>query len=249
MPVAYVKAGTRANVSGGSSIAPSLGSVVAGNLVVAVVSVGQNGANPGNIAAPSGWSDAISPNGTNAIDDYDSVSAIFYKENSAGGTETCSITVPSGSYGSAIIMEFSGVATSGALDVTDSKANTAMGTSVDTGAGVTNTLADSVAVVVMSAGSGSSITNSLSTPPSSGYTSVAYEASDFIYTAFSAGYKILSATGSQSASWTWTGNGAATACLAVFKGVGGGGGSTRGTPFGQRGTAFNGGRTFYGPMR
>jgi hypothetical protein len=28
-----------------------------------------------------------------------------------------------------------------------------------------------------------------------------------------------------------------------------GGGTTRGTPFGQRGTAFNGGRTFYGPMR
>jgi hypothetical protein len=32
-------------------------------------------------------------------------------------------------------------------------------------------------------------------------------------------------------------------------GGGGGGGTTRGTPFGQRGTAFNGGRTFYGPMR
>jgi hypothetical protein len=31
-----------------------------------------------------------------------------------------------------------------------------------------------------------------------------------------------------------------------FSGGGGGGGTTRGTPFGHRGTAFNGGRTFHG---
>lgn len=34
--------------------------------------------------------------------------------------------------------------------------------------------------------------------------------------------------------------------VVVYKEAGGGGGTTRGTPFGHRGTAFNGGRTFHG---
>lgn len=62
-------------------------------------------------------------------------------------------------------------------------------------------------------------------------------------------YFLQSGSGSLTASGTLSSSVEWIAQLAIFNEVGGSGGTSRGTPFGHRGTAFNGGRTFNGILQ
>jgi hypothetical protein len=55
--------------------------------------------------------------------------------------------------------------------------------------------------------------------PQSGYTGIDREVTDSSHTAYGSGYKIVSATGAQSAQFTVTGASEGTVVLATFKGA------------------------------
>lgn len=149
--------------------------------------------------------------------------ALAHKENVASsGTFTISFnTQVNGSYYSCGAVAFSGAATSSALDV-----HTAGGTidanqsSQGTGTTGTTSQADSVAVTALSVRNGISVT-SLTV---SGYTVTASQPDGANHTVGGLAYKILSATGTQTATWTYGAtSGNATddhaGLIAVYKGT------------------------------
>lgn len=218
MAIAFVQKSTELFADNASSISPSRSGTTAGNEVVLTVSVSNFGTtSPAPaIGAPSGWSTARADSGPTGSGDYRPTVGIFYKENIAGGTENPTVTTPSGSYSSASISEYSGLATSSSLDVT--QANLASsGTSGNTGTTGTTAQADELVIALIHPEDTIGATSALSTPASSGYTNIDTEAANNVHIAYDANYKIVSSTGTQTASWTWTTSSFYTAAIATFK--------------------------------
>lgn len=214
MAVAFVKKGTVAIVDSGTSIAPTIGTVTAGNLVVAMFWVADGTGSTTALSAPSGWTAAETPTGQ-LSNGFGMKVGVFYKQNAASGSHTATLSMGTGSYSEGIIVEFSGASTTAALGVhTNNKGGTA--TSGNTGTTGTSTVADAVAVAVIAVDNGVN-TSSLSTPAATGYTSIAVEPNDSFHVPGEASYKILSATGTQSGSWTWTNSSGFCAAVVVFQ--------------------------------
>lgn len=221
MAIALVQKTTQQFYDGVTTASRTLTGVTAGNLVTATVAcVSQPNTSPTPaLPTPSGWSVAIAPTGSTGIDAYRGQCAIYYKENASSGSHTIDFSgaaaLPTDSYAEITIEEWSGAVTSGALDVVASSALATPNTSGTSGTTSSTTQADGLAIAVGCPGGGS--VSALSTPPSSGFTVIDTEPTNSVHTAYDAGYKILAASGTQSASWTWTGDNAWVGVIATFK--------------------------------
>jgi len=218
--VAFVKAGTTVAVSGGTSGAPSIGTVAAGNAVVIVCRWMQQAATSAPPTISGGWSTALNPNGTTAAADsgWSEGVTVFYKVNSAGGTESATVTFPNVCYGGITITEYSNVATTSAVRETNSSIVSSTTTSAVSGttAGAADT-GDLVVVAV--AGGARTFTTITFTDPPSGYTSLNYATDANSTCPGEIAYKIASGAGAQSASWTIGTASSYAGGIAVFKHV------------------------------
>lgn len=220
MTVAFVQKSTQLYADNATSIAPSLTGCTAGNHTQMEVGIANGDTtSPANaVGTPTGgWSVAIAPVGPTGAGQYKPAAAIFYQENIAGGTQSGTITMVTGSYARANITEHSGVALSGSLDVTASSVNTGS-TSGSSGTTATTANADSIAVCTGTAENGTSVTN-FSSPASTGWTVIDTTVDNSFHVAGDQSRKILSATGTQSGSWTWTTSAPFAGVIAVFKGA------------------------------
>jgi hypothetical protein len=228
MAVALVQKTAQQIFSGVSTTSRTITGVTSGNLVVCLITAASqpNPTNPPAIATPSGWTVAENPLGPGpSTDAYRPVNAIFYKANAASGSHTADFsgasTLPIDSYGAITLFEVSGCDTSSPLDTHNTTTSTSAAGSGSTPS-VTNTVADAIAFAIGHPDS-QSVSN-LSFPPSSGYTDSDHSTNNSTDAAYDFGYKVLSATGSQSASWTWTGTSHFSGTIAIFKAAAGGGG-------------------------
>lgn len=236
MAGAFVKKSTQLFADNATSVAPSLASTVAGNHVEMLVEIlnGDTTSPSSAVGTPTNsWLRAIGPVGPAGADAFKPACAIFYKENIAGGTESGTITMPTGSYARVTITEHSGIATSGSLDVTASSVGVAV-TSGDSGTTATTTNADSIALCVGGAENGVSIT-AFSSPAATGWTVVDTEPTNGFHGCGDSSRKILTTTGTQQGSWTFTPASPPTAyfagVIAVFKGVAAAAGTDRSIQF------------------
>lgn len=165
----------------------------------------------------------VGPTNGTTFPTSDAYAALAHKEGVASsGTFTVSFnTQVNGSYYACGAVAFSSAASSSALDVHTSAATTAANqSSQGTGTTGTTAQADSVAVTAVSVKNNANIT-SLSV---TGYTVTASQADGVNHAVGGLAYKILSATGTQTATWTYgaTSGGASNshaAVIAVYKGA------------------------------
>ena len=222
MAIAFVQKSAQLFADNATTISPSLAGTTAGNLVVMLVNCVDAGvaSPPPALSPPAGWLDAVSEVGPVGGDAFKPVTAIFYKENIAGGVESGTVNLPASSYAMATIVEFSGVSTSSSLDVVDSASFIGV-TAGDSGTTAATAIADSVAIAVgCPQVGGGAATTGLSTPAAVGYTNLYAEVDGGGgHTVGSHDYKILSATGTQVASWTWNESAYFSGSIAVFSGT------------------------------
>lgn len=210
-----------------STITPSLTGVATGNTIVIAVICASDTTTA--ISAPTNYTVAVAPTKVNFPDiGRNYCIAIFYRENAPSGSHSPAITIAGTSVRSAraAIMEFSGLLTSSSLDVTASGSAGSGVTSGNTGTTGTTAQADALAIAVMGIDPFPNSTgNNISNPPST-YTNVLIVQDDQTnpFIACNVAYKVLSATGTQSASWTWDTASGYVAGIAVFKASAGGGG-------------------------
>lgn len=221
MAIAFVQKSAKLFADNATSISPSLAGTTAGNLVVMLVNCVDAGtaSPPPALSPPAGWLDAVSGDGPVGGDAFKPVTAIFYKQNIAGGVESGTVTLPASSYAMATIVEFSGVATSGALNVGTS-ANFVAATAGDTGTTGVTAVADSVAVAVGCPQVGGGAATTGLSAAAVGYTNLNAEPDGGGgHTVGSHDYKILAATGTQTASYTWNESAYFSGTIAVFSGA------------------------------
>jgi len=207
-----------------TSFSTSRTGVTAGNLAVVTASNQTSDAtNPAlPVATPTGWTVGMANNGAplGANPTYKDSAAVFYKASSAGGTETATwSSLPTDTYIAASIEEFSYSGTC-SVDVTGHNEIAGnVGATSNTVGPITSTASSGLIVGVNGGGVG------LSTP-TTGYTALFIEPDANVHTPHSSGYKILSASGSQTmvfpgtGSDTWAGWAGA---VVIFKDSGGGG--------------------------
>lgn len=139
--------------------------------------------------------------------------AMYSAPNVAGGATTVTVSgLASGSYPTIAIFEVSGLLASAIFDVGAS--NTGSAAAHPTGTTVTTAQADEIAFAVDTHGGGTStptINNSF-TIPAAGQGLETNSANEPLGTA----YKVLSATGTQTATWTWQ-NAQFASCIGTYK--------------------------------
>jgi hypothetical protein len=144
---------------------------------------------------------------------------INYAQNASAGNTVVTVDYGTGFYIEGSLAEFSGVATSGALDqqASNSNAGSATPTSGTTGA---TTEADSLVVACLAC-AGNTNDQGIDTPAATGFSNLHVHQSYFDTIGHSSDYKVVAATGAQSASWgTMNGSYPWAAKIATFKGAG-----------------------------
>lgn len=238
------------NGYGVTTVSVTLNGTVAGNLAVMTVTNVQGSTTA--CTPPAGWSTAIAPAGvTNGAfgAPFATGAAIFYKENLAGGTLTATPGLQSGSAADVTISEWSGYATSSSIDKTASNSATT-GTSGNTGTTAATTVANELVIAVLAEGGlNSSGANGITTPASSGYTSLYTTQNGNQRTPTQVSYKEVTGTGTQTASWTWTSPSEYQAVIATFKAAAAGGRLFRSNPSAQLSGLGCGGPFFQNPLQ
>lgn len=207
------------NTSPGAAAAIAFDSAVsAGSLLVVQVacySTNANGAITVSDSVNGAWTVVYSNINTNNI------SAIAYFQNSASGTPTVTVT-SSGTgnqYITAVQSEWSGMETTGSLDVSTSATGTS--TTGSTGTTSSTTQNDTVSFAVISHENDAD----MSTP--SGFTSLQLVTSNAVNQPATQSYRINTTQAAQSASITFSGTKNWVGGIAAFKvAAGGGGGGT-----------------------
>ena len=232
MAATLVQTATPTSISGNGTgnLAVTINGTVSGNLIVAtVVYTTVNGAGPFTPNTPAGFSVAVAPSST-----WDSSFAacganIFY-QISAGGSVTCTATIPSGPTGwngTMYVQEWSPfVAAPGDASGVFS-AN--LGSTGTGGTPTTGALAQSNELVIAAVclfGNTGLANAGISDPPASGYTSFAvHQATNVNFDpGYEMAYKDASSAAAQSAAYTWTADAnmyGAQAVIATFKEYGG----------------------------
>ena len=199
----------RTENSGATSTLSYTSNLTAGSLSVLCV-----GNYPSGITSVSGSANGAYTQAVTYGDGGNNYVEIWYKANVSAGAETLTITPTStsGNYVTAVAQEWSGMATSSPLDRTGTSGTLTVSTSAAT------TQANEVVFTVAVADAGSSNVN-WGTP--SGYTLIARENDSNTYTGLQAAYKIVAATGTQSATHTNSSVSADT-IIATFKVAGSG---------------------------
>jgi hypothetical protein len=185
--------------------------VGAGNFLAACYSP-FSGPPPNN--APTGggtWNTTTAPNPQNGANAY-----INYAMDATGGATTVTVDYGTGFYISGSIAEFSGVLTSGALDV-QAEADSAADSTPTVGPTGTTVQADELVLVCLSI-SEADVSVGIDVPATTGYTNLHVEQDALNIMGHSSDYKIVSSTGTQDAAWgTLDGAYAWSAKIATFK--------------------------------
>lgn len=147
MAIANVQRGTGATSTGTGTVSPSWpGATTSGNLLVCLAASRATGANVPVIDTPSGWTQAIQDGATS--NQKAPRVAIFYKQNAASESGSVAVSLVSDTTSDmyAVLAEYSGVATSSALDQTATAESDAATTTGDTG--TTGTIAQANELVI-----------------------------------------------------------------------------------------------------
>lgn len=225
MTALLVQTGTVASTYGGSSCSPSVAGTVSGNQVV-LKTVWSNPNSSAPPATPSGWSvftDPVSgavsnPTGVASLAGAGYFSGVcIYSKVSTGGTVTALVDGSSGAWAiDAFIEEWSGMsATPG--DQVVSVGSAGSNTSASLTSGVTTQANEVVHGLIAFPQLNSSANVGGSTPPATGYTATYIQQNNQTHAVGGSGYKIVSSTGTQTASWTWTQTGEYKALIVTFK--------------------------------
>lgn len=183
-------------------------------------------------------SNVYTAQGTPVSDGAGGLVQLFVCQNGAGGSShTATFTTNNASYMVVHLIEITGAETA-SLDKIAQQYDTS---SPFEATSATLSQADELVLSICGANNGSSTSYA-----SSNSTILSSETNVSSYWTSAVGYYIVAATTAVTPSWTRSSHSQGGLALATFKqSSGGGGGATRGMPFGP-GTAFNGGRTFRG---
>lgn len=144
---------------------------------------------------------------------------IWYQENALAGTHTVTPEALTSHEGT--LLEFSGLITSSSLDqVNDAKTNDSTQTSQVTGTTPATTVADELVLIGLCLGAAAGVADVGFTDPVAGFTTLFKRVIDSSGLAFMHSYKIISATGTQAATFNWTDNEAhqgSHGAIATFK--------------------------------
>lgn len=161
------------------------------------------------------------------------------KQNASTSTPNVTVTLGGSTYGFVGIFQITGGPTSSELGATQAGSDTGGATddSITLAAGAANSTLVRVGTFYGGAGA-----------VDTGYTQIwaltalnnSYHFAEYIADGGASGNKVTTFNDT-SVKNNWCG-----LAVEILTSAGGGGGTTRGTPFGHRGTAFNGGRTFHG---
>lgn len=205
-----------------NGITSSLTGVASGSLLVQTAAVFVSGG-PANVTPTddksNDWNTTTAPTERDQTNSF-----INYAMDSAAGDTVLTID-----YGSAFAVEgefceFSGLETTSALDVEDEN-DSASDSTPDVASAASTAQADELVVVVMAIGTIVADAG-IDTPATTGYTNLHVQQNNSTNAASASDYKIVAATGTQSAAWgTLGGAHSWTAKLVTFKQAGGGGGA------------------------
>ena len=152
---------------------------------------------------------------------------IFYVQNANAGIHVITSTVGLGNSGRMTVTEWSGAATSSVLDQhTNASTSGGANTSQSTGTTGTTSQANELVIIALdTSGSPGSSNIGIPSPAVSGFTDLQKGQNTSSDIGFAHAYKIISSTGTQSATFTWTDNttNASQAVIATFKAAAGGG--------------------------
>lgn len=233
--IAHVQTSTLVVNAGGTGSSVALTTTV-GNYLIASSSYFANaGALTVSDDKSNTWAAAII---STSIGGSFNLSSIWYAKVTTGGATNIAWTLPSGSYLSAGVAEFSGLAASSVLDKTDvASGNTSAGPDDwpdPAGSLATGTLSQADELVVTALCSNTIGLPSIDAFTPSGFSSLFTNPDGSTYEYGDGRYKIVSATTDIQPSWDFSGSIVCTGCIATFKAVG------AATPSGNRQFGFAG---------
>ena len=181
-------------------------SVTAGSLLVGTVTAGASDTIP---TAPSGWTLIRSVAITGVRKTW-----MFYQQNAAGGTMSMNVTFGSGQYPDSVVIlrEYSGIATSGALDKDADGYDSGYVQTHSTSATAATTQANELVIVV-----GGADAASPTWAAGSGYGNITSQAGFDLYTSGAMADKSVSATGTQTGVLSTTSYVQGQVIVATFK--------------------------------
>jgi hypothetical protein len=239
MTQAFVQKTAKFTASAANSVTSAALTTTSGNHSIVTVSNWRTG------AATVTVTDSKSNSYTNdqALTQGDSRATISSALNITGGSShTVTATSSSGAsdtYFEGNFTEFSGTLSSAALDKTGSIGHGSGTTTSTVSTGTNTTQADELVIVCIAVNSNDTTINI--TDPPSGYTSIGVNQDGNATIGYEAAYKIITATGTQTATWTFdstTSDGDA-AVIATYKSATGGPPVITSTPVSQANTAGN----------
>lgn len=218
MSAAFVQKTVRFTASAASSVITGSLTTTAGNTGVLTISTWLNP----DTGAPT-WTD--SKGNTTAVDitwveganTRARATAGSVRLTSAGSSHSWTINFPSGTYCEGNVSEFSGIASS-PLDQTAHSEWGSGGSFTDTSTTpTTGTTAQADEVVIACVDVNNNVANASITDPPTGYTSIGVNQASSTTIGYEGAYKIVSATGSQSATWNFAQPGSGAAVLATYR--------------------------------
>lgn len=156
----------------------------------------------------------------------DTGASIFYESNTASGTHT--VTPQANSSHVQSLVEYSGLITSSPLDQATSNKSSADHTTLDTGTTGTTAQNDELVIIGHGLAAAGGSADVGYTDPVSGFTTVYRQPDDATSVAALQAYQVISAIGTQTATFNWTAHEsdmASQAVIATFKAQAGGGGA------------------------
>jgi hypothetical protein len=220
MAWSLVQQGAQTFADAATTASFSLGGFTAGNFALALCSLRCDTASF-VIPTPSGWSVCEAPTAPSGTIFFPNV-GIFYKENSAGGTETANFGTLPGSAGNnfmeCTILEFSGIVTSGSLGSTAHTSQTSNGgTTADSGTTSGSAVAGDLVAYVGCVQEFNSSNTGITSPPTGGTTWTATDSGVDCqnHVSYSSGYK-SAAAGTQQGQTTFTNNNSWVAAIGFF---------------------------------
>ena len=204
----------------------TLNGVAAGNLLVAMQSSYRGSTTTTAIAVPTdtGGTFVGGISGVGAVfaaTNDTAIQGIFYEVNASSGTHTVTFELNCGN--NKTLSEFSGMATASVLDVSQPALTSHSDiTSQVTGTTGTTAQADELIIIALALAAPGGANPVGFTNPVSGFTTLNVVQNDLSDIATFHAYKIVSATGTQTATFNWTShesNMGAHAAIAAFKGT------------------------------
>jgi hypothetical protein len=241
LAIAFVQKQT-GRAAGSNSFALALGTnVTAGNFLSACYSVFDAG-NPTNTAPTGGgtWATTTAPTAQGEANAF-----INYAMNATGGATTVTVDYGTDFYLAGSVTEFSGLETASALDQQTSNSDGGSSTPTSGNTGATAQADELVLACVSVSATDSSV--GLDTPATTGYTNLHVEQDSLNFMGHASDYKIVAATGAQSAAWgTLDAAYAWSAKIATFKAAAAAGTDPEGSLIG--GKLLRGGLLMHGVL-